>query len=116
MGLSPYMFVPVQSKMGLGQIIAVTKIHQYALLKKNIQVDSLYVELKEMLCLLSSLPVRDFQPGCRGTQGCLEEVSGVPQNTISTAFSLFYCLSCILKRARVAPIFLVLIHAVNKKG
>ncbi len=45
MGLSPYMFVPVQSKMGLGQTIAVTKIHQYALLKKNIQVICLYVEL-----------------------------------------------------------------------
>ncbi len=49
------------------------------------------------------------QPGCRGTQGCREEVSGVPPNIEFTTFLIFLLLRVlrivILARVRVPPNF-----------
>jgi len=59
-------------------------------------------------CLISSIPFDSgSQPGCRGTQGCREEVSGVPTNIEFTTFFSFLLLGkpriVILSRVRVPP-------------
>ncbi len=67
-----------------------------------------------------SLQTSGSQPGCRGTQGCREEVSGVPPNIeFTTFFSSFTAKgapNCHFIQVRVPPnLFSVLKGAVNQK-
>ncbi len=65
------------------------------------------------VCLLSNIVHKNSQSRCRGTQGCRQEVSGVPPNIKSTTFyrwfsvrvplSFFSCL-------RVPPISILAIQ------
>jgi len=60
------------------------------------------------------------QPGCRGTQGCREEVLGVPPNIKFAIFFIFFTAkgapNCHFSQVRVPPIFFpVLQGALNQK-